>query len=337
MFRFQFLPREIARLLAEPAFVLGSLGGVRVRVHASALFTFVIAAVSLAHAVGPVVLPGVPLAAGAFAAVLVTLAFVSVGAHELARAAAVGGGEARLTLFLLGAHAEGAEPQTPRAEAKAAAAGLLASGALTALAAWTWRLAASAGAHPALTAGAALVAVANAGLLVVHVLPVLPLDGGRMLRSALWAAGADRRRATWLASRSGRWFALGIIAAGASMLMAGYALGLVPILVGWFVGESSHGTAAAARAALVQRFRGGSSGGGAPASSPFGPERAVSRHVRKPAAASTTRPGTLASAPKEPPVQSGASSRETSRSADGVDSPLTGTDQSSASDQFHPA
>jgi Zn-dependent protease len=337
MFRFQFLSREITRLLAEPALALGSFGGVHVRLHASAVFTFIIAAVALSRAVGTLVLPDLPLAAGGFAAVLVGFAFLSLGAHELARAAAGGGREARLTLYLLGAQAQGAEPESPRAEAKSAGAALLASAGMAALAGLAWEVAARGGAHSSITTGAALVAIANACLLVLHVLPVLPLDGGRMLRSALWAAGADRRRATWLAARNGRWFALGIIAAGVSMLMAGYALGLVPILAGWFVGESSHGTAAAARAALVHRFGGSSSGGGAPAPSPFGPERAVSRHVRKPAAASTTRPGTLASAPKEPPVQSGASSRATSRSADGVDSPLTGTDQSSASDQFHPA
>jgi Zn-dependent protease len=337
MFRFQFLPREIARLLAEPALVLGSFGGVRVRIHASAVFTFVIAAVALSRALGTVVLPELPLAAGGFAAAVVGFAFLSLGVHELARAAVGGGREPQLTLYLLGAQAEGGEPETPRAEAKAAAAGLLANVALAVLAGCAWQISAGAGTHPAITTGLALVAIANACLLVLHVLPVLPLDGGRMLRSALWAVGGDRRRATWLASRNGRWFALGIIATGASILIAGYALGLVLILAGWFVGESSHGTAAAARAALIQRFRGSGPGSGAPPPSPFGPERAGSRHVRKPAVASTRRPGTLASAPKDPPVQSGASPTVTSSRADGVESPLTGTDQSKASDQFHPA
>jgi hypothetical protein len=333
MFRFHFLPRLIARLLAEPAFGLGSFAGVRVRLHPSALFTLVIGTVALARGAGALVAPGAPLESAAFAAAVAALVFLSLVAPEIARAA-VGHDHVEVTLHLLGAKAEGDDPRTPRAEAHAAAAGFFTNVGIAGAAAGAWRLAANDPRLEAVAAGAAIVAATNVFLIAVQVIPSLPTHGGRMLRSMLWAVNGDRRRATWIAARNGRWFALAMIAAGIATLIAGYGEGLALVAAGWFVGESAHGTAAAARATLVQRYPASASG---TAAAPFGPERAGNRQARKPRTASTRIPGTLASAPNEPPVQSGASSTVTSSNAEEVRKPLTGTDQSSASDQFHPA
>jgi Zn-dependent protease len=45
-------------------------------------------------------------------------------------------------------------------------------------------------------------------------LPALPLDGGRVLRSALWQLRGDLRWATWVASGVGRGFGFLFIALG---------------------------------------------------------------------------------------------------------------------------
>ncbi|MGH3142989.1 MAG: site-2 protease family protein, partial [Gaiellales bacterium] len=44
----------------------------------------------------------------------------------------------------------------------------------------------------------------NLILLAFNLLPALPLDGGRVLRSALWHLRGDLQWATWVASGVGR-------------------------------------------------------------------------------------------------------------------------------------
>ena len=51
--------------------------------------------------------------------------------------------------------------------------------------------------------------VTNLLLLAFNLLPALPLDGGRVLRSALWAARDDFGSATRLAANIGRAFGFG--------------------------------------------------------------------------------------------------------------------------------
>jgi len=76
-----------------------------------------------------------------------------------------------------------------------------------------------------------------------NLVPAIPLDGGRVLRSVLWAASGDLRLATVLASALSRAIGVLFIAAGIAMtfgvriplLGSGAGAGLWLAFVGWFV------------------------------------------------------------------------------------------------------
>ena len=88
----------------------------------------------------------------------------------------------------------------------------------------------------------------NLALLVFNLLPALPLDGGRMLRAALWAKSGDLQKATRLAAGTGRFLALGLIGLGFAMVAFQDAIGGIWLaFIGWFVLQ-----AAGAEARYVQ-------------------------------------------------------------------------------------
>jgi Zn-dependent protease len=76
----------------------------------------------------------------------------------------------------------------------------------------------------------------NLMLLVFNMLPALPLDGGRVLRSALWAARDDFGWATRVAARIGQGFGYLFIAAGVGLFFwANATSGLWLAFLGWFL------------------------------------------------------------------------------------------------------
>ncbi|MFN8122902.1 MAG: site-2 protease family protein [Thermoleophilia bacterium] len=81
----------------------------------------------------------------------------------------------------------------------------------------------------------------NIALLVFNMLPALPTDGGRVLRSAIWWRTKDFARATRIAGATGRFFAGGIIALGVLIAFGlGSPLsGVWMALIGWFLLQAS--------------------------------------------------------------------------------------------------
>lgn len=77
----------------------------------------------------------------------------------------------------------------------------------------------------------------NIALLIFNMLPALPTDGGRVLRSVIWWRTRDFARATRIAGATGRFFAVGIIALGALIAFGlGSPLsGVWTALIGWFL------------------------------------------------------------------------------------------------------
>jgi Zn-dependent protease len=304
------LPRFVRRLESEPALPLGAPFGVRVRVHPSAAFGAAVAALSLHRGVIRATVAeawDAVAAAVLLTAVLVLSVIVrAVAAAAAGRGAAVSSERATVTLHLLGASVRTTKSASPRDDVRRAAAGLLTGLALALGGAAGWFACAGRPGLELAAAASAFLCIANTLIVSIHAFPAFPLDSGRFLRAALWRVGGDRHRATWLAARNSRWFALAMMATGVAVLAYGSGVGAVLLLVGWFVGESAESSRAASRAALVREFAASGAlpdGSSSPGSSSLGPERAGSRHVMKPRAARTSKPGTLASGPKSPPVQ----------------------------------
>lgn len=84
---------------------------------------------------------------------------------------------------------------------------------------------------------AQLLAVINGVLFLFNLLPALPLDGGRMLRAALWQWTGDFAKGTRIAARVSGAFAVMMIAGGALLALFTQSLisGLWFAFIGWFL------------------------------------------------------------------------------------------------------
>jgi Zn-dependent protease len=218
------------------------LRGIPVRVAPSALIVFGVIAWTLASGYFPHVLPALePAAAWAYGIGAAVVLLVSVVLHELAHAfvarahgVSVGG----ITLHVLGGVSElDDEPPHPRAEALIAVAGPLASFVLAAGAFSAYEATVP---GTSTSAFLAYVALANVLLGAFNLVPAFPLDGGRLLRAALWAWNGRLHRATRTASRLGTLLAIALIALGAVRGFAGDAVGgLWLAMIGVFLHRSA--------------------------------------------------------------------------------------------------
>jgi CBS domain-containing protein len=138
-----------------------------------------------------------------------------------------------VTLFIFGGVSSlKGEPNAPGDEFRIAIIGPITSFALAALFAVAALLLSGTGIE-----GAALyLALINAILGTFNLLPGFPLDGGRVLRSALWARSHSLQTATRLASQTGTATALILMILGVVLALAGvYITGIWLIVIGWFL------------------------------------------------------------------------------------------------------
>ena len=76
----------------------------------------------------------------------------------------------------------------------------------------------------------------NVLLAIFNVLPAAPLDGGRLLRAAVWKATGDRTRASVVAARAGWVLGVLLIGLGLWQFLSGVGFGgLWLALIGWFL------------------------------------------------------------------------------------------------------
>ena len=221
-------------MMNAPAWEIGRVLGIPIRVHASWFLVFFFVTWSLATGYLPEALPGLSdsryWGMGGVAAVLL---FVSVLLHELGHSYVaqryripIG----QITLFLFGgvAHMR-AEPPSPKAEFLIAIAGPIVSFALGAFslglaAASEWWPTPSGGQGFAVLGG--LLGLVNVQLGLFNLIPGFPLDGGRALRAGLWAWGHDFHGATSRAAFLGLGFGL-LLGSFGAVLLAGALTGFV--------------------------------------------------------------------------------------------------------------
>ena len=217
---------------------LGRIFGIRIGVNWSWLVVVALIVWTLAVGIFPETNPG--LSDGTYVAMAVVAAvlfFASLLLHELGHAvqARHEGMEIEgITLWLFGGVAQfrGMFPSAG-AEFRIAIAGPLVSlvlGVAFSLAAWLVPT------HESVDAVAAWLGYINLTLLVFNLLPALPLDGGRVLRSALWQLQGDFASATHRAARVGRGFGYFFIAAGIALfIFEGAFSGAWLAFMGWFL------------------------------------------------------------------------------------------------------
>lgn len=187
-----------------------------------------------------------------FSAALVTvvLFFASVVAHELGHAtiaARTGIKTRRIVLLPIGGVAEiEREAEKPSEEFAIAVAGPITSAILGAA---FLALSALAGQiNEPLGAITSYLGLTNLYLAVFNLIPGFPMDGGRVLRAAVWAATKSYARATRVAVAVGSVVAYIFIALGISLvfgigpLAPSLANGLVLAFIGWFVLSSAQAT-----------------------------------------------------------------------------------------------
>jgi Zn-dependent protease/CBS domain-containing protein len=220
---------------------LGRIAGVSVGLNFSVLVIVAILVFGLAFGRFPAVFPGystaVYLLAGVTAAVLFLMSLL---AHELAHAVMAkhhGIEVPQITLWLLGGVAElRGEPRSPGADLKIAIVGPVTSLACAVVFGGIALLVSAAGGAALLVGMFGYLAAVNVLLAVFNLVPAAPLDGGRVLRAALWARWHDRTRAAIAAARAGRGFGYALIAAGFLQIVLGRGFdGLWLALIGLFL------------------------------------------------------------------------------------------------------
>ena len=215
--------------------------GIPIYLHFSWLIIFGLIVWTLSTGYFPAQDPALP-ASSYWAKGLVAslLFFVSIVFHELGHAVVAlrhGLRTRSITLFIFGGVAQlEKDPKDGRAEFWMAAAGPLVS--LT-LAGLFYTCATLPFVGPSAAAVAQYLALINLMLAVFNLVPAFPLDGGRLLRGALWES-MGKARATRIASGAGTFFAFFLIFAGVFSLLRGDSLGgLWYILIGWFIKDAS--------------------------------------------------------------------------------------------------
>jgi Zn-dependent protease/CBS domain-containing protein len=142
-----------------------------------------------------------------------------------------------ITLFIFGGVAEmGEEPPSAKAEFMIAVVGPLSSIAIAAIFYGINQVGAASGWSPAINGVVGYLAMINGLLAVFNLVPAFPLDGGRILRSALWGWKGNLRWATRISSTIGSGFGIFLIIVGFIRILSGnFIAGLWIGLIGLFI------------------------------------------------------------------------------------------------------
>ncbi len=223
----------------------GSLAGIPLWIHVSWFAVLGLVVWSVTEEFGAA-LPELPLAERLAMASVTGLAFFAcLAVHEVAHAVVARRYAVRvrgITLFLLGGVAEiEGELPSPGSEFAVALAGPATSVVIASVFAlgsrWTHQLGWT-GAEGVLFT----LSVVNLGVAVFNLIPGLPLDGGRILRAAIWRRTGSFVRATRVAAVGGRVVAATLVAIGLGVSLGGDPVALWYLPMGvfiWFLARAS--------------------------------------------------------------------------------------------------
>jgi Zn-dependent protease/CBS domain-containing protein len=237
-----------------PGLRIGRIAGIAIHLDWSVMVIFILVVGSLATSWFPATHRGWSLAIVWITAIAAGVSFfLSILVHELSHAVvgrAMGIPVKRITLFIFGGLAEmSGEPSRPSAELAMSIVGPIVSLFIGAVCSYTgWALAGGSLTTDDPFATLLLwLGTVNFILGVFNLIPGFPLDGGRVLRSVLWAATGSLEKATRWATDLGR--AFGWLLMGLGVLMAfglvvpflgtGIASGLWMVMIGWFLSNAA--------------------------------------------------------------------------------------------------
>ncbi|WP_010525036.1 site-2 protease family protein [Nesterenkonia sp. F] len=237
------------------------IAGIPLRLRAS----WLIVAAAIVLLFGPQVARIFPeLGAGAYAVALAYagLLLVSVLAHELAHALsarAFGWPSTEIELNLWGGHTEFlAADSTPTKSLAVSLAGPAANLVIAGIGWWLIETFTPVGVLGML---ASVTVLMNFLVGVFNLLPGLPLDGGRLVESTVWAVTGSQRRGALAAGWAGRVVVAGLVVAAVWLLIGDGGTNLVVVvvaaMVSFFLWQGASDTVAAARAGLRRERREG--------------------------------------------------------------------------------
>ncbi|HET6498324.1 MAG TPA: site-2 protease family protein [Coriobacteriia bacterium] len=234
------------RVFNLPSLRVGRLFGIPLEVNPTWLIIFALVAMSLSLTYFPSEFPDrapwVNIVSGIVTALLF---FASIVAHELSHSlvARAGGIKVeKVTLFMFGGVAEmEEEPARPGGEFALAVAGPLMSLFLAAVFYLSYLVMAAAGVTDVVWAPIEYLAVINFWVALFNMLPGFPLDGGRVLRAALWALGGDQLKATLWASRAGQFIGYSMVGLAVLGVLRGSLDFIWFGLIGWFIAVLAEG------------------------------------------------------------------------------------------------
>ena len=219
------------------------IAGIEIRLDLSWFIIFAILVYFFGFSYFPAVLPGLGLGFRLLVTVItVLLFFFSVLAHELSHslvAKARGIPVKKISLWIFGGMAEiEKEPDSPGAEFFMAIVGPLASFVIAVVFGIVWFFTR---AFSFISEPAAYLAQINVILGVFNLLPGYPLDGGRVLRSIVWKATNNLKRATFIAATSGRVLGFLLIAVGIFLFFTNnFFNGIWLAFIGWFIQSAAY-------------------------------------------------------------------------------------------------
>lgn len=231
--------------MLKTSFTLFKVFGIPVEVNVSWFVIFLLVAWSLVSLYFPTNYPDMPaLSYWVMGIVAALMLFASVILHELSHsyvAKTHGVPIRRITLFLFGGvsqmERESAEPET---EIKIAIAGPAMSFALMFAFFLIYYAVRGTGGQGGVAPVFRYLAIVNGMLGLFNLIPGFPLDGGRLLRAAIWKGTGNLKKATYIASRVGSIVGIAFVLFGFLALFRGYFIfGLWMIMIGFFLRQAS--------------------------------------------------------------------------------------------------